>query len=80
MREFSYMAALIAGLVLLVAAAAWFRIQRNPRNDLTMGQGGKPDSNRLKTASWLISAAVGIAALAALIAVIALALRVLKIS
>jgi multisubunit Na+/H+ antiporter MnhB subunit len=80
MRELSYVAALIAGLVLLVAAAAWFRIQRNPGNDLTAGQGGKPDSNRLKTASWLISAAVGIAGLAALIAVISLVLRVLKIS
>lgn len=80
MLELSYIAALIAGLVLLVAAAAWFRIQRKPRNDLTQGQGGKPDSNRLKTASWLISAAVGIAGLAALFALISLTLRVLKIS
>jgi hypothetical protein len=80
MRGLSYITALIAGLVLLVAAAAWFRIHRNPRNDLTAGQGGKPDSNRLKTASWLIYAALGIAALAAVFALISMVLRVLKIS
>jgi hypothetical protein len=80
MRELSFLVALIAGLVLLVATAAWFRIQRNPRNDLTRGKGGNPYSNRLKAASWLTSAALAIAGLAAVIAIISFAGRVLMIS
>jgi hypothetical protein len=34
MREFSFVISLIAALVLLVAAVAWLRIYRNPKNDL----------------------------------------------
>lgn len=80
MLELSHMAALMAGLVLLVAGVAWFRIQRKPQDDLTVSEGGKPHSNRLRTASWLISAALAIAGLAAFFALISLVLTVLKIS
>jgi predicted Co/Zn/Cd cation transporter (cation efflux family) len=79
MRELSYVTAILAAAVLIVAAAAWFRIQRNPKDDLRAGQRGKPDSIRLKTASWLLSAALAIAGLAALFALVSLVMRTLKI-
>jgi hypothetical protein len=31
-------------LVLLAAGVAWFKIVRNPKNDVTLGGGGKPDT------------------------------------
>jgi len=80
LRELSYMVGIVAALFLAAAAVAWFRIRRNPKDDLTAGQGGKPDSNRLKTASLLIATALGIGGIAAAIAIVSWVLRVLKIS
>ena len=80
LRELSYMVGIVAALFLGAAAVAWFKIRRNPKDDLTAGQGGKPDSNRLKTASLLIATALGIGGIAAAIAIVSWVLRVLKIS
>jgi hypothetical protein len=71
MRDFSYVISIIAALVSVVAAVAWLRIYRNPKNDLSAGGGGKPQSSRLKAASGLIAVAVGLMVVAALLAVIA---------
>lgn len=71
MRELSFVIALIAGLVLMVAVGAWLRIARRPRNDLVEGEGGKPISQRATWASRLIVVALGLSGLAAAIAVIA---------
>jgi len=70
-RELSYVIAIIAGLVLLVAVGAWLRIARRPKNDLVEGEGGKPVSQRATWASGLIVVALGLSGLAACIAVIA---------
>ena len=79
MRYLSYVIAICAALVLLAAAGAWLKIQRNPKNDLTAGGGGKPATNRLKWASGLVAVALGLSGLAAIVAVIAWTLRLLKI-
>ena len=71
MRDISYVIGLVSALVLLAAAFAWLKIQRNPRDDLTVGQGGKPNSKRLTTASLLISMALGFSGVAAAVAVVA---------
>jgi hypothetical protein len=69
MLELSYFTAALAALVLLAAAVAWFKIVRNPKNDLTLGGGGKPATKRVKRASRLIAVAVGLCGLAAFLAV-----------
>ena len=79
MRELSYVIAAMAGLVLLAAAGAWFKIARNPKNDLTKGAGRKPETKRMRTASRLIAIGLGLSGLALFIAVIAWFLRLLKI-
>jgi len=79
MRELSYVCAFFAGLVLLVAAVSWFRILRNPKNDLVAGGGGKPDSRRLKSAGMLTAAALGLSGIAMIFAVSDWLLRVLNI-
>jgi hypothetical protein len=70
MREISYVIAVVAVLALLWAGRAWFKIVRNPKNDLTAGGGGKPATKRLKKASTLIAVALGLSALAAIFAII----------
>ena len=70
-RELSYIIAIVAGLVLLVAAGAWVRIAEKPKNDLIEGGGGEPVSQRATWASRLIALAFGLAGLAACVAVIA---------
>jgi hypothetical protein len=66
----SYVIAAIAVLALLWAGRAWFKIARNPKDDLTAGGGGKPQTKRLKKASRLIAVALGLSALAAVFAII----------
>jgi hypothetical protein len=75
MFELSYVVAVLAALVLLAAGVAWFKIVRNPKNDLTLGGGGKPDTKRLKRASRLIAVAVGLCGLAAFLAIVGWVLR-----
>lgn len=70
MRELSYIIVLAAVVTMLVAGAAWFRIHRNPKHDLTKGGGGKPASVRLTTATTLTFATLGLSASAAIVAVI----------
>jgi hypothetical protein len=70
-REVSYIIAIVAGLVLLVAMGAWVRIAEKPKNDLIQDEGGKPVSQRATWASRLIAVAFGLSGLAACIAVIA---------
>lgn len=71
MRELSYIIAIVAGLVLLIAVGAWVRIAQKPKNDLIEGEGGKPISQRATWAARLIAVALGLCGLAACIAVIA---------
>jgi hypothetical protein len=79
MRELSYVIAFVAGLALLAAAGAWFKIARNPKNDLTAGGGGKPATERLKRASRLLAIALGLSGLAVVVAVIGWFLQLLKV-
>jgi hypothetical protein len=79
MRELSYVIALIAGLVAIAAAAAWLKIVRNPKNDLTAGGGGKPTTRRLRRASALVAIALGLSGVAAVVAVVGSVLRLFKI-
>lgn len=72
MRELSYIIAIVAGLVLLVAVGAWVRIVEKPKNDLIEGESGKPVSQRATWASRLVVVALGLSGLAACIAVISL--------
>jgi hypothetical protein len=79
MREFSFVIAAVAGLALLAAAFAWFKIGRNPKNDLTAGRGGRPETRRLRTASRLLMAALFLSGLAAIVAVSGSMLRIFKV-
>jgi hypothetical protein len=79
MRELSFVVAVVAGLILLAAAFAWLKIGRNPKNDLTAGRGGRPETRRLRTASTLLITALGLSGLAALIAVSGSMLRIFKV-
>lgn len=79
MRELSFVIAIIAGLSLLAAAVAWFRIVRNPKNDLTKGGGGQPPTSRANWASRLIAIALGLSGLAVIVAVISWFLRILQV-
>jgi hypothetical protein len=79
MRELSFMIAAVAVLALLAASFAWFKIGRNPKNDLIVGQGGKPVTKRLKRASRLLMIAVALSGLAAIVALSGSVLRVFKI-
>ena len=79
MRELSYFIAFVAGLALLAAGRAWFKIRRNPKNHLTIGGGGEPENKRLKRASGLLLIALGLSGLAAVVAVIAWSLKMFKV-
>lgn len=79
MRELSYVSAFFAGLILLTAAASWFKILRNPKNDLIAGRGGKPDTPRLKSAAMLTAVALGLSGVAMILAVLDWFLRVMKV-
>lgn len=70
MRELSCLIALFAAAFFLVAMAAWIKIGRNPKSDLTAGGGGKPATKRLKRASALLTIALGLSGLAMVLAVI----------
>ena len=66
MRAISYALALCAALFFLAAAAAWWRIYRDPRDDLTVGG---VDSKRLKAAARLTAVTFGLSGIAAILAV-----------
>ncbi len=67
MREILYIVAFVAALSLLATAVAWWRIYRDPRDDLTVAG---PVSGRLKPAAMLTAVSLGLCGLAALLAVI----------
>ena len=69
MRELSYIVALLGGLVLLVAAAAWWRVVREPEQESTEGRVGL-DSNRVKAAARMTAAAFALSGIAAILAVV----------
>ena len=71
MRDVSYAIAVVAGLALLLAAAAWFKIGRNPKGDLAVGGGGKPQTKRPRRASTLLAIALALSGLAVVFAIIA---------
>jgi hypothetical protein len=79
MRELSFTIAAVAGLVLLAAAFAWFKIGLKPKNDLIAGSGGRPATRRLRTASRLIMIALVLSGLAAMVAVSGSMLRLFKV-
>ena len=79
MREISFAIAALAGLALLAAAFAWAKIGRNPKNDLTAGIAGRPETRRLRTASRLLMIALALSGLAAIVAVSGSMLRIFKV-
>jgi hypothetical protein len=79
MRVLSYIIAATAGLVLLAAAFAWYKIARKPKNDLVAGRGGRPATKRVRVASRLLMIALGLSGLAALVAVSGAVLRIFKV-
>lgn len=72
MSEIIYVVAFIAALSLLATAVAWWKIFRDPREDLTAGG---VDSRRLKIAAKLTAVSLGLSGFAALVAIIDWVLR-----
>ena len=69
MRELSYIIALMGGLVLLVAAAAWWKVVREPEPESKEGRDGL-DSRRVKAAARTTAIAFALSGLAAIVAVV----------
>jgi hypothetical protein len=69
MREAAYIAAFFAGLFLLVAAAAWWRVVREPEQEPTAGR-IEIDSRRVRSAAMATAIAFGLSAVAAIAAVL----------
>ena len=67
MQVIVYVVAFVAALFLIASAVAWWRIYRDPRDDLTVGG---PDSARLKPAARLTAISLGLSGLAAIGAII----------
>ena len=69
MRDISYVVAFFAALFLFTAAAAWWKIYQDPKDDLTVG-GTELDPKRMRSAARLTAAAFGLCGLAAFLAVL----------
>lgn len=68
MHVIVYIVAFLGALFLIASGWAWWRIYRNPQDDLTIGG---LESVRLKTAAMLTGISLGLSGLAALGAIIA---------
>lgn len=69
MRDFSYLVGFLAALFLLVAAAAWWRIVREPEDEPTEGRVGI-HSRRVKAAAAATAIAFALSGIAAMLAVV----------
>ena len=69
MREISYVVALLGALFLLAAAAAWWKVVREPEPEATKGRVGV-DSRRVKAAATATAIAFGLCGVAAIIGVV----------
>ena len=78
MRDISYVVAFFAALFLFTAAAAWWKIYQDPKDDLTVG-GAELDAKRMRSAARLTAAAFGMCGLAAFLAVLDWFLRQMMI-
>ena len=63
MQVIVYVVAFLTALFLIASAVAWWRIYRDPREDLTVGGA---ESARLKPAARLTAISLGLSGLAAL--------------
>ncbi len=67
MQLIVYIIAFLGALFLMLSAVAWWRIYRDPRDDLAVDG---PESARVKPAAMLTAISLGLSGLAALAAVI----------
>ena len=78
MRDISYVVAFFAALFLFTAAAAWWKIYRDPKDDLTVG-GTQLDPKRMRSAARITAGAFGLCGLAAFLAVLDWFLRQMQV-